>query len=140
MANKGMGTIHPGTIEGMLDHYWRNLQDDCSPKAVAFAHGVIEATKYLGLISDVEAEGWNRRLERCPDAEDGHGGRSWCAYCGTVKPCDRYTEEYEAFADAVVENGEPGVEGSLWTREELIRFGLDPELAIAPEEEGSDKK
>jgi hypothetical protein len=76
--------VNSATVDGMLDHHWRNLQDDNSEAANAFARGVIEATRYLGLITDVEAEGWVARMNHCPDLEDGHAGRAWCAFCGSI--------------------------------------------------------
>lgn len=84
--------MNKAIIDGMLDHHWRNLQDDNSEASHRFAEGVIEAARYLGLISDVEAEGWANRLKFCPDLEDGHAGRAWCAYCGNIAT-DGYPRE-----------------------------------------------
>lgn len=78
-------SVNAATVDGFLDHEWHNLMDDCSPTAIAFAQGCVEAARYLGMISDLEAEAWTHRMLRCPARGDTHhGGRVWCAFCGDI--------------------------------------------------------
>lgn len=84
-AGGGRVSINRATVEGMLDHEWQNRMDDASPTGIAFGQGVVEAARYMGLISNAEAEAWTARMTRCPGAEDAHyGGRVWCSFCGDI--------------------------------------------------------
>ena len=66
-------------VTDVLTAWWRDFRDDSSRDAILMARGAVEMCRRLGLVTDLESEGWLARFARCPGHDD-EGGRSWCAY------------------------------------------------------------
>jgi hypothetical protein len=71
-----------GDVDIVLREEWLALRNDyrgydCAAACVRFAY-------HLGLLSEERQELWMRRLLTCPGHDD-EGGRSWCAYCGSLR-------------------------------------------------------
>jgi len=64
---------------------WLQLRDDASPTEMMHVLGAIVMAQLVGLFDDERAELWRRRVLTCPGHDD-EGCRSWCAYCGNMKP------------------------------------------------------
>lgn len=79
------------TPEDFLDKVWREMRNDGRPFILAGAIGAVEALLQVGMLSQVEADGWLARFERCPGHDD-EGGRVWCAYCGRIKRTQKNEE------------------------------------------------
>ncbi len=68
-----------------LHRRWRELRNNGSVGAMSAMREVISFARAIGALTDDQAELWSRRIETCPGHGD-EGGRSWCAYCGDLKP------------------------------------------------------
>lgn len=71
-------------LNNFLRDVWEDMQDDFPRNRIRFS-GALDMARYIGLINNDEHELWLHRIKNCPDAESGHMGRSWCAYCGNVE-------------------------------------------------------
>ena len=67
-----------------LREQWLSLRDGAGPAQVSFVMGAIHACAILVPFSPEHRELWERRIRTCPGHDD-EGGRSWCAFCGSMK-------------------------------------------------------
>lgn len=70
-----------GQANEYLGETRKALRNDAGPLATARFLGVVRALAAVGLLTDEQAELWERRIATCPGHGD-EGGRVWCAYCG----------------------------------------------------------
>ena len=77
-------TILHDESEKILLRWWKELRDGCNGEQRGYVVGAIDILKELGILNDVERDGWIARTRTCPGHDD-EGGRSWCAYCGNIK-------------------------------------------------------
>lgn len=68
-----------------LKEKWGQLKDDCSEARQAYLAGAIRALEAVEVLSEMEAELWTLRVEKCPGHDREGEGRRWCAYCGLMK-------------------------------------------------------
>lgn len=81
--------VHGGAaaLHGMLEHqHEERALGPGWPEPDGFLAGYVFAFWQLGLLNDMEYEGWVARIEWCPGAVGG--GQVWCAYCGDVEETD----------------------------------------------------
>lgn len=71
-----------------LKERWEWLKDDASEAQQAFLDGAIRALEAVEVLSEMEAELWMLRVQKCPGHNRDGQGRQWCCYCGrmNVKP------------------------------------------------------
>lgn len=70
---------------------WEALMDDCSAVKLIRNDAIVLFLQSIELLTPDQAELWMRRFRTCPDIYRGwthalSGARSWCAYCGDIKP------------------------------------------------------
>lgn len=68
-------------LQFALMERWRWLRDDARRRGEVAA--CVDFAYDAGLLTAEQRELWVRRLDSCPGHDD-EGGRSWCAYCGTM--------------------------------------------------------
>lgn len=68
-----------------LKEKWDQLKDDCSEARQAYLDGAIRALEAVEVLSEMEAELWMLRVQKCPGHDREGEGRRWCDYCGLMK-------------------------------------------------------
>lgn len=78
-------TVTVEYANGLLMGRWGGLRDSATTTDLLKADEYLFAFWQLGIVDDLDVDGWKARFRRCP----GHineGGRVWCAYCGDIDP------------------------------------------------------
>lgn len=71
-------------LNNFLRDIWEEMQDDFPNSRLRFL-GALDMALHIELINLDEHELWLHRIKNCPDLEDDHAGRCWCAYCGDIE-------------------------------------------------------
>lgn len=96
-------TVSEDVVHVVLEARWRSLQDGFKHptekderSSLSENEGMLLALYQVGLLSDLEVEGWKARWARCPEGgpkQEHDAGRVWCAYCGNVKTLPDWGDE-----------------------------------------------